>query len=892
MVNNIVLFSYLTLLENDFNYEQFSEILNYDVLIFILLLFFFKVLNYHFNTRFNFTFPFNLSIPLFELYESKENDSYYNLHIIEVILACNKINIQSFLNFKINLFFSHITYEQFIDEFVENYMHLKLFHLISFVNYNETKFVGKVHNLKEFLIFYFIFKKNLKANFEFDLSVCTFLKNSTKSLFKFSKRFFASKIPKLNIKKFYELIKNLAQGNESDEEFISLFYSKFSNFSFMKIIQTFNLHQIDKNFEKVQGISQYFINQQFYKIENIVLNDKSNRFYKITLNFTEINVKVVEYLTMFLKEKNKTNSLDLFYLQIEYFDLYDISIFFDNSIIYFETINLIFLLILFSKNEKILEDNESQIVCTEMKKDKELLDFLINNIEFIKNSLKLSGNQDIINCLKILKGMFIKKSIMILNDQIKRSNETSETQYYYLFKKISLFLVLNYNQNDFSSQCNLKMRKLEMYFQPHIDNYNNLPSIFNDFKEVKKYFIKLLTGNNCDTMNNISENIKLRLYFKFFDNISYISSQNPYLQVLINDIITNFLQLIHNDLIENLIKFNSPNLKVKFSIFQVMLSITILRKLPKVKLTLENIFVESFSVLFLRSFILSLDEIGLNYDNITHLEINPTHRNSLYKNKTDFRLENVLESLAFRAPIPIFTFSDPNFTIHKDTYLEFIMEKEGITTLNFKLEDIHTLDDVDIIVNMLFQILYEGCNSSINEISIYIFYLSTEFASVCYDSLIRKILKRASERSITYYRFPKINLHVIVDKSFFDSKNNIQNIEGLLKINSINCSISLTFQCRTEIVHKQIKDKKKSFMSFKPELSNTTPVIRLFSSKVKTFGLIGKKLSKKRTDKKCLDSFLTLLSVFKLNYDTLRNEKILRVIWEYSKNEYLFEINY
>jgi hypothetical protein len=81
-------------------------------------------------------------------------------------------------------------------------------------------------------------------------------------------------------------------------------------------------------------------------------------------------------------------------------------------------------------------------------------------------------------------------------------------------------------------------------------------------------------------------------------------------------------------------------------------------------------------------------------------------------------------------------------------------------------------------------------------------------------------------------------------------------------------------------------------MSFKPELSETTPVIRLFSSKDKTFQLIGKKLYKKRTDKKCLDSFLSLLSVFNLKYDTLKNEKILRVIWEYSKNEYLFEINY
>jgi len=752
--------------------------------------------------------------------------------------------------------------------------------------------VGKVHNLKEFLIFYYIFKKNLKANFEFDLSVCTFLKNSTKSLFKFSKKFFASKIPKLNIKKFYELIKSLAQGNESDEEFISLFYSKLSNFSFMKIIQTFNLHQIEKNFEKVQGISQYFINQQFYKIENIVLDDKSYRFYKITLNFTEINVKVVECLITFLKEKNKTNSLDLFYLQIAYFDMYDISIFFNNSVIYFETINLVFLLILYTKNEMIFDDNESQNVCTEFKKDKELLDFLINNIECIRNSLRLKCKQDIINCLNILKGMFFKRSIMVLNDQIKKSNETSETKYYYLFKKISLFLVLNYDQNNSLSLNNLNIRKLEMYFQPHNENYNNLPSIFNDFKEVKQSLVKLLTGNNRNTVNNISNNIKLRFYFKFFDNISYISSQNPYLQVLINDIITNFLQLIDNDLIGNLVKFNSANLKVKFSIFQVMLSITILNKLPKVKLNLENIFVESFSVLFLRSFILSLDEVGLNYENITHLEINPSYRNSLYKNKTDFRLENVLESLAFRAPIPIFTFSDTNFTIHKDTYLEFIMEKEGITNLNFKLKDIQTLDDVDIIVNMLFQILYEGNSSSMKEISIYIFDLSPEFAPVCTDSLIRKIFKRTSEGSIVYYRLPKINLNVVVDKSFLDNKNNIQNIEGLLNSYAFNCSINLTFQCSTEIIQKQTNNKKKSFMSFKPELSKTTPVIRLFSSKDKTFQLIGKKLYKKRTDKKCLDSFLSLLSVFNLKYDTLKNEKILRVIWEYSKNEYLFEINY
>ena len=892
MVNSIILFSYLTLIGNNFNYEQFCEILEYDVLIFILLLLFFKVLNFLYNERYNFIFPFNLSIPLFELYESKENDSYYNLHIIEVILACNKINLKSFLNFNVTLFFSHITYEQYIDEFAENFMHFKLLHFISHINYNEIKFLGRVHNLKEFVIFFHIFKKNLKSNFEFDLSICTFLKNSTKSLFKFAKKFFQSEKPKLDINKFYELIKNLAQGNESDEEFLTLFYSKFTHFQFIKVIQMFNLIPIDKNFEKTQGISQYFINQQYYKIENIVLNDKSLKFYHITINYKGLNIKAIKYLISFLKEKNKANSSDLYYLRITYFNRLDVTIFLNNQDLYYDVVNLTLLLILYLEDENIFSSVEEE-VNGDLEFQNELLNYILSGIVLIKNIINLNDKEKLRTFLNLLKDIYCEKSTIILNEQIKILCRSSDSPYSYLFKKISFFCVMKYDTAKLN-EGNLLLKRIEFYFQPLIDNYNEIKTIFKSFRLMKQTLKNIINGVNYkEIISNIIKSIKIKFYFKFFDNISQVSSQNPYLQVLINDIITNFLQLIDNDIIETLINIKSQNFSLIFSIFQVMLSIKIIKNFPQIKLNLENINVESFSVFFLRAFILNLEDIGLNYENINKLEINTNNKLTLYKNKTEFRLENVLESLAFRNPIPKISIIDSNFITNKDLYLKFLSHQEFVSKANIWITDIKTNEDINNIANVIFQLLFEREYNISDCVSITFSNKDNDFSFI--ESMIKRILYKLTEIKIIFseisktVNYPSLCLSFIVDKELIINAETHKKLEELVKINYIQLNFTVKILCNTEEnLIRPIKEKLNSKLSIKSHVINNSNYICLFNGKMRVNSQSRKCLIKKFLDKERMNSYLILLAHLSILH--INNQKILKHLWTFFKKENKFEI--
>ena len=324
-----------------------------------------------------------------------------------------------------------------------------------------------------------------------------------------------------------------------------------------------------------------------------------------------------------------------------------------------------------------------------------------------------------------------------------------------------------------------------------------------------------------------------------------------------------------------------------------MLSIKIIKNFPQIKLNLENINVESFSVFFLRAFILNLEDIGLNYENINKLEINTNNKLTLYKNKTEFRLENVLESLAFRNPIPKISIIDSNFITNKDLYLKFLSHQEFVSKANIWITDIKTNEDINNIANVIFQLLFEREYNISDCVSITFSNKDNDFSFI--ESMIKRILYKLTEIKIIFseisktVNYPSLCLSFIVDKELIINAETHKKLEELVKINYIQLNFTVKILCNTEEnLIRPIKEKLNSKLSIKSHVINNSNYICLFNGKMRVNSQSRKCLIKKFLDKERMNSYLILLAHLSILH--INNQKILKHLWTFFKKENKFEI--